>query len=88
MWILYLRVATKASTMPCKYIILCVKWELTNRTSSVEDTSIRYVAEENVEIIMPEVPTSLMGLAGRFFKRWDRESRTFISNIRDEFPED
>ncbi|KAH8592230.1 Hemimethylated DNA-binding protein YccV like-domain-containing protein [Bisporella sp. PMI_857] len=57
-------------------------------TSSVEDTSIRYVAEDNIEIITPDEPTSLMGLAGRFFKRWDSESKTFISNIRDEFPED
>jgi F-box protein 21 len=54
----------------------------------VEDTSIRYVAEENVEIIEPEVPISLMSLAGRFFKRWDSEQRVFISNIRDEYPED
>ncbi len=62
--------------------------KLTNRTSSVEDTSIRYVAEENVEIIEPEVPISLMSLAGRFFKRWDRLNHVFVSNIRDEYPED
>jgi F-box protein 21 len=61
---------------------------LTNRTSSVEDTSIRYVAEENIEIIEPEYPVSLMSLAGRFFKRWDKELRVFVSNIRDEYPED
>ena len=61
---------------------------LTNRTSSVEDTSIRYVAEENVDIIEPDVPISLMSLAGRFFKRWDGELRVFVSNIRDEYPED
>jgi F-box protein 21 len=61
---------------------------LTDRTSSVEDTSIRYVAEENIEILEPEVPVSLMSLAGRFFKRWDREKRVFVSNIRDEYPED
>jgi F-box protein 21 len=54
----------------------------------VEDTSIRYVAEENVEIIEPEVPISLMSLAGRFFKRWDSKQCVFISNIRDEYPED
>ena len=88
MWTLFPRAEIKASIMPCKYILHCIKQKLTNRTSSVEDTSIRYVAEENVEIVTPEVPTSLMGLAGRFFKRWDRESRSFISNIRDEFPED
>jgi F-box protein 21 len=64
-----------------------MKW-LTNRTSSVEDTSIRYVAEENIDIIEPEFPISLMSLAGRFFKRWDKEQRIFVSNIRDEYPED
>lgn len=54
----------------------------------MEDTSIRYVAEENIEIIDLETPRSLMSLAGRFFKRWDREERCFVSNIRDEYPED
>ncbi len=54
----------------------------------MEDTSIRYVAEENVEIIEPEAPISLMSLAGRFFKRWDRENRVFVSNIKDEYPDD
>lgn len=57
-------------------------------TCSVEDTSIRYVAEENIEIIEPEMPTSLMCLAGRYFKRWDRDHHRFVSNIRDEYPED
>lgn len=46
------------------------------------------MAEENVEIIEPEYPVSLMSLAGRFFKRWDAERRVFVSNIRDEYPED
>ncbi|KAG4433175.1 hypothetical protein IFR05_011335 [Cadophora sp. M221] len=54
----------------------------------VEDTSIRYVAEENIEIIEPEIPTSLMSLAGRYFKRWDKEKRVFVSNVRDEYPDD
>ncbi|KAE8449928.1 hypothetical protein EG329_007067 [Mollisiaceae sp. DMI_Dod_QoI] len=54
----------------------------------VEDTSIRYVAEENIEVIEPEVPMSLMSLAGKFFKRWDKANRIFVSNIRDEYPED
>jgi len=62
--------------------------KLTDRTSSVDDTSIRYVAEENIEIIEPEVPIPLMSLAGRFFKRWDQENHVFISNIRDEYPDD
>jgi len=59
-----------------------------DRTFSVEDNTIRYVAEENIEIIRPEFPSSLMSLAGRFFKRWDKEERVFVSNIRDEYPED
>ncbi|PVH71848.1 YccV-like-domain-containing protein [Cadophora sp. DSE1049] len=54
----------------------------------VEDTSIRYVAEENIEIIKPEVPISLMSLAGRYFKRWDKERRVFVSNVMDEYPDD
>jgi F-box protein 21 len=54
----------------------------------VEDTSIRYVAEENVEIIQPESPESLMNLAGRFFKRWDSKEHRFVSNVQDEYPDD
>ena len=64
-----------------------LQW-LTNRTSSVEDTSIRYVAEENIEIVEPNMPISLLSLAGRFFKRWDKENHVFVSNIRDEYPDD
>ncbi|KFZ22666.1 hypothetical protein V502_02868 [Pseudogymnoascus sp. VKM F-4520 (FW-2644)] len=54
----------------------------------VDDTSIRYVAEENVEVIEPDNPSSLMSLAGRFFKRWDGSRHRFVSNIRDEYPDD
>ncbi|KAI1003703.1 hypothetical protein K3495_g4506 [Podosphaera aphanis] len=54
----------------------------------VDDTSIRYVAEENIEIIKPQYPTSLMSMAGKYFKRWDPNSHTFISGIRDEYPDD
>lgn len=54
----------------------------------MDDSSIRYVAEENVEIIEPELPGSLMGLAGRYFKRWDSDRHRFVSNVRDEYPDD
>lgn len=54
----------------------------------VEDMSIRYVAEDNVEVIKPTMPTSLMSLAGQYFKRWDPKNHMFVSNIRDEYPED
>ncbi len=54
----------------------------------VDDRSIRYVAEENIEIVTPEVPHDLMDVAGRYFKRWDTNSSSFVSNIRDEYPDD
>jgi len=53
----------------------------------VEDSSFRYVAEENIQIDVISDPAALMGLAGRFFKRWDEENRVFVSNIRDEYPD-
>jgi F-box protein 21 len=68
-------------------IVMSSHW-LTDGISRVEDTSIRYVAEENVEIIEPEAPASLITLAGRYFKRWDSETHCFVSNIRDEYPDD
>ncbi|KAJ5910277.1 hypothetical protein N7504_004920 [Penicillium tannophilum] len=57
----------------------------------VEDRSVRYVAEENIELILPqmiELPPSLMTIAGKHFKRWDETTRSFVSNVRDEYPDD
>ncbi|KAL8711119.1 MAG: hypothetical protein Q9220_004500 [cf. Caloplaca sp. 1 TL-2023] len=54
----------------------------------VEDKSVRYVAEENIDKSPGDVGSSLMALAGRHFKRWDSTSRMFISNIKDEYPND
>ncbi|KAL4875530.1 Hemimethylated DNA-binding protein YccV like-domain-containing protein [Aspergillus karnatakaensis] len=57
----------------------------------VEDKSVRYVAEENVQLIEPdilELPPSLVAVAGKYFKRWDTSARTFVSNIGDEYPDD
>lgn len=59
--------------------------------SSVEDKSFRYVAEENIEPIKPcmaELPEMLIDIAGKYFKRWDEETRTFVSNVKDEYPDD
>ena len=56
--------------------------------SRVEDKSVRYVAEENIEVMTPEMPHLLMTQAGRHFKRWDKMKRCFISNIKDEYPDD
>jgi F-box protein 21 len=49
------------------------------------------VAEENIEIIKPhltELPQSLTAIAGKHFKRWDERSMIFISNVKDEYPDD
>ncbi|MCJ1398660.1 hypothetical protein MMC11_001861 [Xylographa trunciseda] len=54
----------------------------------VEDNSVRYVAEENIEILTPETPHNLLPLAGKHFKRWDKQKRRFVSNIKDEYPDD
>jgi F-box protein 21 len=60
----------------------------TDGGARVEDESVRYVAEENIEPIYPQCPRSLMPLAGRHFKRWDEQTRRFVSNIVDEYPDD
>jgi len=53
-----------------------------------DDHSARYVAEENIKIEEGDVPFGLLTTAGRYFKRWDQTSRTFVSNVRDEYPDD
>jgi F-box protein 21 len=57
---------------------------------SVCDKSVRYVAEENIEPVSPDTEPSeaITRLAGRHFKRWDKESHLFVSNMRDEYPDD
>ncbi|PYH41160.1 YccV-like-domain-containing protein [Aspergillus saccharolyticus JOP 1030-1] len=57
----------------------------------VDDRSVRYVAEENIEPIITELmdlPHTLVAIAGRYFKRWDSNRRVFVSNIKDEYPDD
>jgi F-box protein 21 len=57
--------------------------------NSADDKSIRYVAQENIGLSQdasPSVP--LLELAGRYFKRWDEKAKVFVSNIRDEYPDD
>lgn len=69
----------------------CPSTRLYTDGTRVEDRSIRYVAEENIEIIKPdtsELPPIFSAIAGKHFKRWDEHSRTYVSNIRDEYPDD
>ena len=54
----------------------------------VDDSSVRYVAEDNIGTMQLTVSDSLMSLAGRYFKRWDKSTSTFVSNIKDEYPDD
>jgi F-box protein 21 len=53
---------------------------------------MRYVAEENIEILPPieaEAPARDFPLEiGKWFKRWDGEEKVFVSNVRDEYPDD
>ena len=49
---------------------------------------MRYVAEENIEMTSREPSPTLMALAGQHFKRWDEKAKAFVSNIKDEYPED
>lgn len=53
-----------------------------------EDKSVRYVAEENIALVQEEPGENLMALAGQHFKRWDRTNGIFVSNIKDEYPDD
>ena len=49
---------------------------------------MRYVAEENISRLFVEPCESLMQLAGRYFKRWDGAKKVFVSNMKDEYPDD
>jgi F-box protein 21 len=61
-----------------------------NHHVSVCDKSVRYVAAENIGAVDPNMQPSdaLMKLAGRHFKRWDESMGLFVSNVRDEYPQD
>ena len=48
------------------------------------------MAQQNIEIITEpsHIPASLFFLAGKFFKRFDKETCTFVSNIKEFYPDD
>lgn len=56
--------------------------------NSVEDASIRYVAEDNIGIIRHPNVALLMRVAGQYFKRYDQENCRFIANFKEEYPDD
>ncbi|SPQ25838.1 47cb8961-1e19-4e5d-82f0-57f1d26499a2 [Thermothielavioides terrestris] len=60
---------------------------LTSRRSTVDRLR---VAQENVVIVTDPslIPDELFFVAGKFFRRFDRETCTFVSNIRESYPDD
>ncbi|KAH8769214.1 hypothetical protein F5883DRAFT_66641 [Diaporthe sp. PMI_573] len=48
------------------------------------------VAQDRIEIVRDPrlIPDALMQMAGKFFKRFDRKTCTFVSNIKEYFPDD
>ncbi|ROW01782.1 hypothetical protein VPNG_07809 [Cytospora leucostoma] len=48
------------------------------------------VAQDRIEIVRDPrlIPDALMHVAGKFFKRFDRKTCTFVSNIKEYFPDD
>ncbi len=59
----------------------------------VDDESVRYVAEENIMVltsseITPEIRDGFPIEIGKWFKRYDEETGTFVSNICHEYPDD
>ena len=75
--------------MCCKSRILAQPKDLELIEHSVCDKSVRYVAQENIEPVSLDTEPSeaITRLAGRHFKRWDSESHLFVSNVRDEYPD-
>jgi len=53
-----------------------------------DDKTVRYVADENIESLSRQPSEAILALAGRYFKRWDSASGMFVSNIREEYPDD
>jgi F-box protein 21 len=54
------------------------------------DKTTRYVAQQNILPIThdDEPSAALLSIAGRYFKRWDEERCIFVSNVKDEYPDD
>ncbi|KAK4497463.1 hypothetical protein PRZ48_011914 [Zasmidium cellare] len=77
---------SKRSARAYYYVVGCT--DANASSPSADDKSVRYVAEENIEVDESEPGPVLMQLAGRYFKRWDKEERRFVSNIKDEYPDD
>lgn len=58
------------------------------RRTHKHDRSV--IAQDAIEIIRDPslIPEPLMTVAGKFFRRFDRSTCTFVSNIKEYFPDD
>lgn len=74
--------------MFCKQPLPYVESMIANDIHRAVDKTARYVAEENIELTSNFPSQPMMKLAGRYFKRWDSKIGRFVSNIRDEYPDD
>jgi F-box protein 21 len=56
------------------------------------DHKWQFVAERNLNLAEEEAGVkfqlSMFPDAGKYFKRYDLETRTFVSNIKDQYPDD
>ncbi|KAI0121651.1 hypothetical protein BJ170DRAFT_588003 [Xylariales sp. AK1849] len=63
---------------------------------STDGSDHHIVSEDSMEAVdlqggvevLPKDIRDLMPMAGKFFKRWDADTGSFISNLRESFPED
>jgi F-box protein 21 len=54
-----------------------------------DDGTDRYVAQENIGPMPPGGPTEdITRLAGKYFLRWDKVSKRFVSNLKQAYPDD
>ena len=52
------------------------------------DKTSRYVAEENIRPLTQEPKAPLRAMAGRYFKRWDSAAGRYVSNLKEQYPDD
>jgi hypothetical protein len=80
--------ALRAFIMFCKYTRSFFAMHLLTIRNRVNEKSTRYVAQENIRLVNDEPSDALKHLAGRYFRRWDSGIKRFVSNIKDEYPDD
>jgi len=63
---------------------------MTDTVSRKSGVDRHVVSQDNIEIVQDPslIPETLFFLAGKFFKRFDRNTCSFVSNIKEFFPDD